>query len=163
MSINKVILVGNVGKDPEVKYFDTETSVANFPLATTDRAYTAKNGTQVPERTEWHNIVAWRGLAKLSENYIKKGTQLYIEGKIRTRNYDDQNGVKRYVTEIFADVIQLLGSKPAGATNNNGTTNETENNSHNAVEEKRPVQQNTSATVNQPSLDSDDGDDDLPF
>lgn len=111
MSVNKVILVGNVGKDPEVRYFDNGASVANFPLATTERGYTAANGTQVPDRTEWHNVVLWRGLAKIAEQYVKKGTQLYIEGKIRTRSYDDQQGIKRYVTEIYADNMELLGKR----------------------------------------------------
>ena len=98
MSLNKVQLIGNVGKDPEVRYLDSGVAVATFPLATTDRAYTLANGTQVPERTEWHNIVLWRGLAETAEKYVHKGDKLYIEGKIRTRSYDDQNGVKRYVT-----------------------------------------------------------------
>ena len=100
MSVNKVILVGNVGKDPDIRYFDNGSAVVNFPLATTERGYTAANGTQVPDRTEWHNIVCWRGLAKVAEQFVKKGTQLYIEGRIRTRSYDDQNGVKRYVVDI---------------------------------------------------------------
>ena len=111
MSVNKVILVGNVGKDPEVRYLEKNVAVANFTLATTDRAFTTQGGIQVPERTEWHNIVAWRGLAELAEKYIRKGSQLYIEGKIQTRSYD-KDGIKRYVTEIFADTIQLLGKKP---------------------------------------------------
>ena len=111
MSINKVILVGNTGKDPEVRYLDKDVAVANFTLATTEKGYTAQNGTQVPERTEWHNIVAWRGLAKLVENYIRKGSQLYIEGKIQTRAWE-KDGIKRYTTEIYADTIQLLGKKP---------------------------------------------------
>ncbi|MDR2927558.1 MAG: single-stranded DNA-binding protein [Cytophagaceae bacterium] len=116
MSVNKVILVGNVGKDPEVRYFDTDTAVANFSIATTERGYKTRDGKDVPDKTEWHNIVAWRGLAKLAETYIKKGTQIYVEGKIRTRSWDDQNGQKRYTTEIFADVIQLLGKKSDGET-----------------------------------------------
>ncbi len=107
MAVNKVILVGNVGKDPEVRYLDNDVAVANFTLATTERGFTTRSGQEVPERTEWHNIVAWRHLAKLSENYIKKGMKLYIEGKIRTRSWEDQNGVKRYTTEIFADEIEL--------------------------------------------------------
>jgi len=111
MSVNKVILVGNAGKDPEVRYLDKDVAVANFTLATTEKGYTAQNGTQVPERTEWHNIVAWRGLAKLAENYIRKGSQLYIEGKIQTRAWE-KDGIKRYTTEIYADTIQLLGKKP---------------------------------------------------
>lgn len=113
MSVNKVILVGNVGKDPEVRYLEKEVAVANFTLATTDRAYTLQNGTQVPERTEWHNIVAWRGLATLAEKYIKKGSQIYVEGKIQSRAYE-KDGIKRYFTEIYADSIQLLGRKPEG-------------------------------------------------
>lgn len=107
MSVNKVILVGNVGKDPEVRYLDNDVAVANFTLATTERGYTSRNGTEVPEKTEWHNIVAWRGLATLSEKYIKKGMKLYIEGKIRTRSWEDQNGVRKYTSEIFADNIEL--------------------------------------------------------
>ena len=111
MAINKVILLGNVGKDPEVRYLDNGVSVANFTLATSERGYTAANGTQVPEKTEWHNIVAWRGLAQIAERFVRKGTQIYIEGKIRTRSYDDNTGNKRYITEIFADNIELLGRK----------------------------------------------------
>jgi single stranded DNA-binding protein (ssb) len=110
MSINKVILVGNVGKDPEVRYLEKNVAVANFSLATTERGYTMQNGTQVPERTEWHNIVAWRGLAELAEKYIRKGSQLYIEGKLQTRSWE-KDGVKRYTTEIYAETIQLLGKR----------------------------------------------------
>lgn len=108
MSLNKVQLIGNVGKDPDVRYLDNGVAVATFPLATTDRAYTLANGTQVPERTEWHNIVLWRGLAETAEKYVHKGDKLYIEGKIRSRSYDDQNGIKRYVVEIFADNMEML-------------------------------------------------------
>lgn len=111
MSLNKVQLIGNVGKDPDVRYFDNGVAVATFPLATSDRAYTLPNGTQVPERTEWHNIVLWRGLAETAEKYVHKGDKLYIEGKIRSRSYDDQNGVKRYVVEIFGDNMELLTSR----------------------------------------------------
>ena len=111
MSVNKVILIGNVGKDPDVKYFDNGSVVANFTLATTERGYTAANGTQIPDRTEWHNIVCWRGLAKVAEQFVKKGTQVYVEGKIRSRTYDDANGMKRYVNEIYADNLELLGSR----------------------------------------------------
>lgn len=114
MSVNKVILVGNVGKDPEVRYLDKDVAVANFSLATTDRATTLKNGTQIPERTEWHNIVAWRGLATIAERYIKKGTPIYVEGKLQTRTYE-KDGIKRYVTEIYAESIELLGRKPEHA------------------------------------------------
>lgn len=108
MSLNKVQLIGNVGKDPDVRYIEAGVAVAQFPLATTERGYTLANGTQVPERTEWHNIVMWRGLAEIAEKYVHKGDKLYIEGKIKTRSYDDQNGVKRYVTEIYADNMEML-------------------------------------------------------
>lgn len=112
MSVNKIILVGNVGKDPEMKYFDNDVAKANFSLATSERGYTTSGGTQVPERTEWHNIVCWRGLAQIAEKFVKKGTLLYVEGKIRSRSYDDQNGVKRYITEVVADSIELLSRRP---------------------------------------------------
>lgn len=112
MSLNKVILIGNVGKDPDVRYFDSGAAVANFTLATSDRGYTLANGTVVPERTEWHNIVARRDQVAFVEKWVKKGSLVYVEGKIRTRTYDDQNGVKRYVTEINADRVEFfnLGS-----------------------------------------------------
>jgi single-strand DNA-binding protein len=113
MSVNKVILIGNVGKDPDVRYLDNGVAVATFPLATTERAYTLQNGTQVPERTEWHNIVLWRGLAQTAEKYVHKGDKLFIEGKIKSRSYDDQNGVKRYVVEIFADNMEMLTARSA--------------------------------------------------
>lgn len=113
MSVNKVILLGNVGKDPEVRYLDSGIAVATLSLATSDRAYTLANGTQVPERTEWHNLVLWRGLAETAEKYIHKGDKLYVEGKIRTRSYDDQAGNKRYVTEIFVDSMEMLTPKGA--------------------------------------------------
>jgi single-strand DNA-binding protein len=111
MSVNKVILVGNVGKDPEVRYLDKNVAVANFTLATTERGFTTQSGIQVPERTEWHNIVAWRSSAEYAEKYIRKGAQLYIEGKIQTRMWE-KDGIKRYTTEIYVDSFQLLGKKP---------------------------------------------------
>jgi single-strand DNA-binding protein len=114
MSVNKVILVGNVGRDPEMKYFDNDVAKANFSLATSERGYTTSGGMQVPERTEWHNIVCWRGLAQIAEKFVKKGTLVYVEGKIRSRSYDDQNGVKRYITEIVADNLELLGRRGGG-------------------------------------------------
>lgn len=120
MSVNKVILIGNVGKDPDVRYLDTGIAVATFSLATTDRAYTLQNGTQVPERTEWHNIVLWRGLAQTAEKYVRKGDKLYIEGKIRSRSYDDQNGIKRTIVEIFADNMEMLTPRNASQQPNAG-------------------------------------------
>lgn len=123
MSLNKVQLIGNVGKDPDVRYLDSGIAVATFTLATTDRAYTLPNGTQVPERTEWHNIVLWRGLAQTAEKYVHKGDKLYIEGKIRSRSYDDQNGIRRMVYEIFADNMEML--TPRTGTQNGGSTTST--------------------------------------
>jgi single stranded DNA-binding protein (ssb) len=114
MSVNKAILVGNVGKDPEIRYLDSGVAVASITLATTERGYTLANGTQIPDRTEWHNIVAWRGLAEIAEKYIKKGTQLYVEGKITTRKWE-KDGITRYTTEIIAENIELLGRRPEGA------------------------------------------------
>lgn len=119
MSVNKVILIGNVGKEPEIRYTDNHVAVAQFPLATTERGYTLQNGTQVPERTDWHNIVLWRGLAETVEKYVHKGDKLYIEGKIRNRSYDDQNGQRRYITEIVGDVMEMLTPRSAGATTQN--------------------------------------------
>lgn len=133
MSINKVTLIGNVGKDPDVRYLDNHVCVANLTLATTERGYTAQNGTQVPDRTEWHNLVFWRGLAEAVEKYVHKGDKLYVEGSLRTRNYDDQNGVRRYVTEIFVDTMEMLSSRqpqrqeaqaaPAPAQSGSGSKN----------------------------------------
>ena len=113
MSVNKVILIGNVGVEPEVRYYDSGQAVATMRLATTERGYTMQNGTQVPDRTEWHNVVVWNRLAQVVEKYVHKGDKLYIEGKLRSRSYDDQNGVKRYVVEIYADNMEML--TPRGA------------------------------------------------
>lgn len=108
MSVNKVILIGNVGREPNVRYIDRDVAVASVSLATSDRAYTLPNGTQVPERTEWHNLVFWRGLAQTVEKYVHKGDKLYIEGSIHSRSYDDQNGVHRTVVEIYVDNMEML-------------------------------------------------------
>ena len=119
MSLNKVMLIGNVGRDPEVRYLDQGVAVATVVLATSERGYTLQNGTSVPDRTEWHTVIFWRELAQIVEKYVKKGDKLYVEGKIRTRSYDDQNGVTRYRTEIFADQMEMLtsrGAQPAGTS-----------------------------------------------
>ncbi len=119
--VNKVILVGNLGKDPEVRHLEGGNSVANFTLATNEY-YKDKQGARV-ERTEWHNISAWRGLAELAEKYLKKGSQVYVEGKLRTRQYQDKDQQTRYITEIIAEEISLLGSRPGGSSNGNGNAN----------------------------------------
>jgi len=116
MSVNKVILVGNVGRDPEVRHLDKGVAVARFSLATTEN-YTSKTGEKV-SNTEWHNIVLWRGLAEVAEKYVKKGSQLYIEGRLRTNTYE-KDGVKHYTTEINADTMQLLGKREGQAEMSN--------------------------------------------
>jgi len=113
MAVNKVLLIGNVGRDPEVRYVNNDTRVANFTLATTDRGFTTRAGAVVPEKTEWHNIVLWRGLAEVAEKYIRKGSKVFIEGKITSRSYEDKTGIKRYITEILAENLELLDRKPA--------------------------------------------------
>lgn len=115
MSVNKVILLGRVGRDPDVRYIAQNQPVASFTLATTDHAYTNANGVQVPERTEWHNIVMWGKNAEVAERYIRKGTQIYLEGRLRTRAWEDRNQVKRYTTEIYVDSFELL-ARPAPST-----------------------------------------------
>lgn len=107
------MLIGNVGKEPDIRYYDSDQAVAQFPLATTERGYTLQNGTQVPDHTDWHSVLMWRGLAKVAEKYVHKGDRIYIEGRIRYRSYDDQKGQRRYVTEIWADNMELLTSKQA--------------------------------------------------
>tara|TARA_B110000003_G_scaffold203650_1_gene202357 strand:+ start:140 stop:535 length:396 start_codon:yes stop_codon:yes gene_type:complete len=108
--VNKVILVGNLGKDPEVRYLDNGVAVANFSLATTEN-YKNKEGERVSQ-TEWHNIVLWRGLAEVAEKWLKKGSSVYVEGKIRTRKWEDKDGNTRYSTEILGDNMTMLGGKP---------------------------------------------------
>jgi single-strand DNA-binding protein len=114
--VNKVILVGNLGKDPEVRHLEGGAVVANFPLATTE-TYKDKTG-QRNEQTEWHNIVVWRGLAEVAEKYLKKGATIYIEGKLRTRSWDDKEGHKRYTTEVVGDTFTILSKRE----NNNQLT-----------------------------------------
>ena len=138
MSVNRVILIGNVGQDPRVKYFDTGSAVATFPLATTDRGYTLANGTQIPERTEWHNIVASNRLAEIVDKYVHKGDKLYLEGKIRTRSYDDSRGIKRYITELFVDNMEMLSVKPQQAPPPPPLPEHTNNQTRSAVNECPP-------------------------
>ena len=119
--INKVILIGNVGQDPEIRYAGDAVSgakVATIRLATSER-YKDRNG-NLQEHTEWHTVVVWRNTADVVEKYVRKGSQLYIEGRIRTRSWDDQNGNKRYATEIMGDTLQLLGRRPEGQNNQGG-------------------------------------------
>ncbi|MDD2436938.1 MAG: single-stranded DNA-binding protein [Massilibacteroides sp.] len=159
MSLNKVLLIGNVGKDPEVRYFDSGAAVANFPLATSERGYTLANGTVVPDRTDWHNIVVRRDQVSFVEKWVKKGSLLYVEGKIRNRSYDDQNGIKRYVTEIHADRVEFfsLGTRQAESQ----TTGQQTSTSASFSE---PVSTYQQPNIDQASSNTETSDaDDLPF
>jgi single-strand DNA-binding protein len=147
--INKVILVGNLGKDPEVRHLEGGSAVANFPLATSE-SYTDKNGQRVTQ-TEWHNVVLWRRQAEIAEKYLSKGRQVYIEGKLRTRNWTDRDGNTRYTTEVVGDVLQLLGSRPEESSSNDSSESHT---SESAKDEKK---------VASPSLEPQGPEDDLPF
>ena len=168
MSLNKAMLIGNVGRDPEVRYLEGNNGakVATFTLATTER-YRDRNG-EVRENTEWHNIVAWRNNADVAERFVRKGTQLYIEGRIRTRSWDDQTGNKRYTTEIMADTLQLLGKRvdnPAGAQ---GGYSAPANQGYNqpqqyAPQAQQPAPQAAPQAASQANLVSEDPGDDLPF
>ena len=119
MSVNRVILVGNLGKDPELRYTASGTAVCNFSLATTER-YKDRDGNS-QEKTEWHNIVVWRQLAEICGKYLTKGKQIYVEGKIQTRSYEDRDGAKKYITEIVVDQMQMLGR--VGDAQGRGDTN----------------------------------------
>lgn len=142
MSVNKVILVGNVGKDPEVNYIREDVPVAKFPLATSE-TYT-KDGEKITQ-TEWHNIVLWRGLARVVEKYVRKGSLLYIEGKINTRSYE-KDGETKYITEIVADNMRMLGKRP----------DDSGQSSHRPSEQNEQAPENNTTGIPQE-------DDDLPF
>lgn len=110
--LNKAQVIGNLGADPKVSIINNgQTKVASFSVATTDRGYTAQLGVQVPDKTEWHNIVCFGKLADVVDKFLKKGSKVFIEGKMRTRSYEDKSGVKRSVMEINADTIEMLDSK----------------------------------------------------
>ena len=159
MSVNRVILIGNVGQDPRVKYFDTGSAVATFPLATTDRGYTLQNGTQIPERTEWHNIVASNRLAEIVDKYVHKGDKLYLEGKIRTRSYSDQSGAMRYITEIYVDNMEMLTPKGAGQ----GAGTSARQGAATPSQQPQQMQQNQQPQQSQAQPVQDNPADDLPF
>ena len=164
MSVNKVILMGNVGQDPRVKYFDTGSAVATFTLATTERGYTLANGTQIPDRTEWHNIVASNRLAEIVDKYVHKGDKLYLEGKIRTRSYNDQSGAMRYITEIFVDNMEMLTPKGANSGAATSTPQAGVSQAQQAsqpVQQQQPMQQSQQQSQGQ-SMQNNSADD-LPF
>ncbi len=151
MSVNKVILIGNAGKDAEVRYIDSGIAVASFSLATSE-TYIAKTGEKVTT-TEWHNIIAWRGLAEFAGKYIQKGKKLFVEGRIKSRSYDDKDGIKRYVTEIYADSIQMLDRKESSDNGQHGTDSSS----------GFQTSPNTEAIVQEGNLSQEGGSDDLPF
>ena len=157
--MNRAILIGNVGQDPRVKYFDTGSAVATFPLATTDRGYTLQNGTQIPERTEWHNIVASNRLAEIVDKYVHKGDKLYLEGKIRTRSYSDQSGAMRYITEIYVDNMEMLTPKGAGQ----GAGTSAQQGAAKPSQQPQQMQQNQQPQQSQAQPVQDNPADDLPF
>ncbi|MBC8053109.1 MAG: single-stranded DNA-binding protein [Sphingobacteriaceae bacterium] len=144
--VNKVILVGHLGKDPEVRHLEGGTTLVNFPLATSE-TYN-KDGKKI-EQTEWHNIVMWRGLADVAAKYLQKGKLVYIEGKIRSRNYEDKEGNKRYITEIIAENFNMLGRK---------------NDSESSDQQQSNNQTQSASKPEKQLVDfSDDSSDDLPF
>ena len=159
MSVNKVILVGNLGKDPELRYTASGTAVANFSLATTER-YKDRDGNS-QEKTEWHNIVVWRQLAEICGKYLTKGKQVYLEGKIQTRSYDDRDGNKRYITEIVVDQMQMLGR--AGDDNSGGGSGgyqRREQRQERPASNNRPQQSPQQNQYEEPPFNPDD---DIPF
>lgn len=167
MSFNKVLLIGNTGKEPEVRHLESGVAVATFTLATTER-YKDRNGV-FQDQTEWHNIVCWRNLAELSEKYIGKGTQIFVEGKIRTRSWTDQNGQKRFTTEIVADNIRLLGRKsdnPSGSGYAGGAYQQSAQTYQQAGQQSAIPEQAVSQHVTDQQVadfPTEDTSDDLPF
>jgi single-strand DNA-binding protein len=154
-SVNKVILIGNLGKDPEVRHLEGGVAVARFPIATSE-TFKDKNGER-QERTEWHNIVLWRGLAEVSEKYLKKGHSVFIEGKLRTNSYQDKDGVQRYSTEIVADNMTMLtprgeGGQAGGGNYQGGSSQQASSQSSGAA-----------ANAGKASAFQNDEPDDLPF
>lgn len=169
MSLNKVMLIGHVGADPDVRYVgaagNQNTKVAQFRLATTEK-YKDRND-QIQESTEWHNVVAWRRLADLTEKYISKGTLLYVEGKLKLRTWEDQNGVKRYQTDIVAEKIDMLGrpkdSSVEGARQMNQQARPPQSGSYSAPQSNTQAY-NQPQAPQQPVIGPEDiPDDDLPF
>jgi single-strand DNA-binding protein len=161
--INKVILIGNVGQDPEIRYtgdVNNGTKVATFRVATTER-YRDRSG-NLQEHTEWHSIVVWRNTADVVEKYVKKGTQVYIEGRLRSRSWDDQNGNKRYVTEIVADTLQLLGRRPEGQQQAPQGYQQPQPYQQPGVQQQPTYQQPVQQAQPKPAVD-DLPEDDLPF
>lgn len=143
-SLNQATIIGYVGDVPKISNTQNGRKVASFAIATTEKGYTSKSGVQYPDRTEWHNIVLWGNLAEIAEKYLRKGSSVFIQGKMRTRSYDDKNGVKRYITEIEGETMQMLDRRA-----DNATSPSIQNDVH-------PAYSNQQTQVSQK-------DDDLPF
>lgn len=143
-SLNQATIIGYVGDVPKISNTQNGRKVASFAIATTEKGYTSKSGVQYPDRTEWHNIVLWGNLAEIAEKYLHKGSSVFIQGKMRTRSYDDKNGVKRYITEIEGDTMQMLDRRADNAT------------SPSIQNDVQPAYSNQQTQVSQK-------DDDLPF
>lgn len=158
--VNKVILIGNVGMDPEVRAMEGGVKVARVRLATTERFRDRQSG-ENKEHTEWHTITLWRGLAEVVDNYVRKGSQIYVEGRLRTREWTDQQGNKRYTTEILADTMNLLGRRSEGGqvSDNTGTYTAAPRPATPAPQPAQPQYQQTAAAPAAPQEDPDD----LPF
>jgi single-strand DNA-binding protein len=162
--INKVILLGNIGKDPDVNYIQPDVAVAKFPLAT-DESFKRKDG-EWENRSTWHNIVAWRYTAQYAEKNIRKGQLVYVEGKIQTRKYEDKNGQERYITEIIANTIRILNKRDGSDSNSNSDYNNNQSNDQNTSAPQYEKPRNESNPVeNEDPFTTDDGaeDDGLPF
>ncbi len=163
MAVNKVILLGNVGKDPEIRYVENDRAVANFTMATTERGFTTRDGRQIPDRTEWHNIVVWGGLAKVVEGYVRKGTQLYVEGKMRTRFWDDDKSVRHYITEVYVDELQLVGKKSDNPATNMQAAQATASNNPAPATQTTESSASTTSNIESTTNESSESEDDLPF
>ena len=161
MSLNKLMLIGHVGKDPDIRILEAGSKVATFSFATTEKGYTLANGTQVPERTEWHNIVASNRLAEIVDKYVHKGDKLYLEGKIRTRSYSDQSGAMRYITEIYVDNMEMLS--PKGANTGAGAPQPSATQAQQPQQMQQPQQPQQQAQPSQAQPIQDNPADDLPF
>lgn len=158
-SVNKVILVGNLGADPEVRVLSSGTKTARLRIATSE-TYTNKNGERVTN-TEWHTVNVWRGQAEVAEKYLGKGRQIYVEGKLRTRSYDDKDGITRYVTEIEADSFTMLGG---GREEGQGGGGSYDGGQQAQKQQQQPSQQKPAQSANlAPDSDNDESFDDLPF
>jgi single-strand DNA-binding protein len=147
-SLNKVMLIGNLGKDPEVRHLENGTAVANFSIATSE-SYKDRNSGETITNTDWHNVVVWRGLADVAEKYLKKGDKVYLEGKLRSRSYQDQQGITKYITEVVVDDMVMLGSRNS--------------NEGGAPQNTQPLNTPSAVTPKAPDMPLDEEDDDLPF